>query len=92
MLNCTEPFALTIRNISPDNVKLIYWFIAEATSSVPDEDTRMPSESAFSSCWYSPEEAIGRLTHEHDRDVVRKAVALVREELSRRALADAKRI
>lgn len=88
VLNCVEPFALTIRNISPDNVKLIYWFIAEATASVADEGTRMPSESAFTSCWFTPEDAIERLTHEHDRDVVRKAVALVRAEAARKTLDD----
>lgn len=88
VVNCVEPFALTIRNISPDNVKLIYWFIAEATTSIADEGTRMPSESAFTSCWFTPEDAIERLTHEHDRDVVRKAVALVRAEVARKTLDD----
>lgn len=85
--NCTEPFALTIRNIAPDNVKLIYWFIAECTTSIAVEGTRMPSESAFSSHWFSPEEALRKLTHEHDHDVVRRAVELVRAEIVRRSLS-----
>jgi hypothetical protein len=87
VLDCTEPYALTIRNIAPDNVKLIYWFIAESTTSVAVEGTRMPSENAFSSHWFSPEEALKRLTHEHDRDVVRRAVELVRAEIMRRSLS-----
>jgi len=83
--NSIEPFALTIRTIAPDNVKVIYWFIAEATSSFAVEGTRMPSESAFSSRWFSPEAALKMLAHEHDRDVVRRAVELVRAEIVRRS-------
>ena len=83
--NCTEPFALTIRTIAPDNVKVIYWFVAETTSSVAVEGTRMPSESAFSSRWFSPEEALKMLTHEHDREVVSRAIELVRAEIVRRS-------
>lgn len=86
-MNCTEPFALTLRPISPTNVKLIYWFIAEATTYDADEGTRMPSESAFSSCWFGPEEAIQKLTHEHDQNVVKQAVELVRDEIARRSCA-----
>lgn len=87
VLNSTEPFALTIRNIDPDNVKLIYWYIAESTTSSAIEGTRMPSENAFSSHWFSPEEALRRLTHEHDRDVVRRAIELVRLEIKRRSMS-----
>lgn len=44
----------------------------------------MPSEYSFESLWFEPEEALERLTYEHDRDVVRRATELVREEVKRR--------
>ena len=44
----------------------------------------MPSESAFSSHWFGVDEAVERLTYEHDRGVVRGAVELVRGEVRRR--------
>lgn len=75
---------MTIRNIAPDNVKLIHWFIAEVTTDTAQDGTRMPSESSFQSCWFTPEEAVEKLTHEHDKEVVRKATGLVRDELKRR--------
>lgn len=86
---CTEAFALTIRNISPTNVKLIYWYIADATSEAEEEGTRMPSESAFSSHWYDLDEAVETLTYEHDRNVVRQAAELVRAEARRREALNA---
>ena len=49
-----------------------------------DPNLRMPSESAFRSCWFSPEEALNKLTFEHDQEVLRKATGLVREEIGRR--------
>ncbi|KAF8308034.1 hypothetical protein DL93DRAFT_2044818, partial [Clavulina sp. PMI_390] len=82
LLNAIEPFALTIRTITPAaDIKLIYWFIARATSPTlpPDASARMPSESAFRSVWVKAGEAERWLTHEHDRNVVRKAVGLVSE-------------
>jgi len=84
-LNCVEPFAMTIRHISADNVKLIYWFITEVIGE-HEEGTLMPSEVYFESCWFEADEAVETLTYEHDRDVVRKAVELVRAELAHRSL------
>lgn len=83
--NCTEPFAVTIRHIAPDNVKIIYWFITEVAGEHQD-GTSMPSEF-FESCWFEADEAVEKLTYEHDREVARQAVDLVREELDRHSLA-----
>jgi len=82
-MDCIEPFAMTIRNIAPDNVKLIYWFITEVIGEHED-GTLMPSEVHFESCWFEADEAVETLTYEHDRDVVRKAIELVRGELAQR--------
>ncbi|KAF8335446.1 uncharacterized protein EI90DRAFT_330568 [Cantharellus anzutake] len=81
--DCIEPFAITIRNVAPGNVKLIHWFISEVTGEF-QPGTLMPSESSFRSCWFEADEAVQLLTYEHDREVARQALRLVREELKRR--------
>lgn len=62
-------------------IKLIWWFIG-----VVDDDgdkTVGQGEEQFKSQWFDYEEAINRLTFDNDRMVVRKAVDIVSDTISR---------
>jgi hypothetical protein len=60
-------------------VKIIHWFISVRVGEHQD-GTLMPSET-FESHFFEADEAIATLTFQHDRDVVRQAVELVRAQL-----------
>ncbi|KDQ10190.1 hypothetical protein BOTBODRAFT_36467 [Botryobasidium botryosum FD-172 SS1] len=75
----TEPFAMTFRNVgggTDKNYKMIWWFIAKVTGE--KQEGTMTASEGFQSCWFSETEVVEKLTFESDRDVVRKALELVR--------------
>jgi 8-oxo-dGTP pyrophosphatase MutT (NUDIX family) len=75
---CTEPFAMTIRQVAERNYKLIWWFVSEVVGE-KQEGTQTPSEKYFSSVWFDAEKALEKLTFDVDRDVVRQAITLVKQ-------------
>jgi len=75
--NLVEPIGITIRDLGKGATKIIFWFIAKAEDGVQKVDgTQMATEN-FDSMFVDAQEAAGRLTFESDRDIVRRAVALV---------------
>ncbi|KAM5441606.1 hypothetical protein MferCBS31731_003287 [Microsporum ferrugineum] len=70
----TEPFMLSIREIGDSNIKLIWWYIAELEENVP----KMDGEGDFMAEFLDCDEAMRRLTFQGDKDVLAKAVSLVK--------------
>ncbi|KAH9976048.1 NUDIX hydrolase domain-like protein [Russula compacta] len=72
-----EPFMLTLRR-TRGVVKLIWWF---ATVRTPGEDKRDGTQTAvesFESAFFDVDEALRMATFQTDRDVIARAVELVR--------------
>jgi 8-oxo-dGTP pyrophosphatase MutT (NUDIX family) len=76
--NIVEPVGITIRDLGKGDIKIIFWFVARVLDDDMDklDGTQMPTES-FESMFVDAQEAAGRLTFESDRDIVRRALALV---------------
>jgi hypothetical protein len=63
--------------LGKDDIKIIFWFIAKAEDGVDKvQGTQMATEN-YDSTFVDAQEAVGRLTFESDRDIVRRALALV---------------
>ena len=78
----TEPFAVTLRHMSENNMKTIYWFVTLIEESERQlQGTRMPSEH-FESVFWDADEAVEKLSLPSQREVARKAVDLVRKALA----------
>jgi 8-oxo-dGTP pyrophosphatase MutT (NUDIX family) len=94
VLACEEPFMLTLRRTTttrPSNgsgtaaeddthnggVKLIWWFAAVCTGADKVDGTQTAVES-FESTFFDVDEALRRATFQTDREVIAKAVELVR--------------
>lgn len=74
----TEPFMLTLRKIEGGaRMKLIWWYVA--TLENEDVTSGGTGEVQFEARFFSCEEAVEMLTFETDREVIRKAIALVRQ-------------
>lgn len=70
----TEPFMLTCRQLEQGtNMKIIWWYIAAIEEEVEMEQ----SESQFHARLVGFNEASDLLTFEQDREIVRKAIALI---------------
>ncbi|KAF2189446.1 hypothetical protein K469DRAFT_700636 [Zopfia rhizophila CBS 207.26] len=79
--NLTEPFMLTVREIDErSNVKLIWWYIV-----VLDEDAsanKQSGEADFRSEFIPCKDAVKKLTFQADRDVLEKAIQLIKDSTS----------
>lgn len=73
----TEPFAMTLRYIGEGNLKMIWWFVAKVVGE--KQEGTMTASEGFRSVWFTEGEVIDKLSFESDRDVVRKALALVKD-------------
>lgn len=75
---------VTQRTHGPHDHKFTFWFVARADVGAQDgepvkhDGTQTDSEN-FDSVFLEPDAAVKRLTFESDRDVVRKAIELVRQ-------------
>ncbi|KAF2869998.1 hypothetical protein BDV95DRAFT_497820 [Massariosphaeria phaeospora] len=73
----TEPFMCTIRELEHgSSVKLVWWYIAALDDTIMAE--KLPGEAQFEAEFFSCEETINKLTYQTDRNVVAKAVQLVK--------------
>ncbi|KAF5329632.1 hypothetical protein D9619_009464 [Psilocybe cf. subviscida] len=78
-----EPVAVTIRQLGESRgVKLVYWFISLAAEGAEKVEGSQMANESFESCFMEPEEAIARLTFQSDREIVRKALDIVRDGVS----------
>jgi 8-oxo-dGTP pyrophosphatase MutT (NUDIX family) len=74
----TEPFMCTVREIS-NGVKIIWWFIAK----LDVDAARGPGEDTFKSEFFVCNEALMVLHFDNDREVLKKAIELIEDTLSR---------
>ncbi|CAF4292316.1 unnamed protein product, partial [Adineta steineri] len=76
--NISEPFSISLRQIggTPTNRKIIFWYVTQMDEAFPrQENTQMVNEN-FEVKLVSLEEANSLLTHDDDKDLVRKAFEL----------------
>jgi 8-oxo-dGTP pyrophosphatase MutT (NUDIX family) len=73
-----EPFLLTLRRTEAGGVKFIWWFATVRTAEDKLEGTQTAVES-FESSFFPVDEALHLATFQTDRDVIARAVELVRE-------------
>ncbi|KAI5118776.1 hypothetical protein M0805_005657 [Coniferiporia weirii] len=86
---CTEPFTVSLRHVSPRNIKFIWWFVSRtAEHGVPErrDGTQMKSENFVSvMCGINAnvddeqalDAAVARLTYANDREIAKMAIRLV---------------
>jgi 8-oxo-dGTP pyrophosphatase MutT (NUDIX family) len=70
----TEPFMVTVRHLGASNVKFIYWFIAAL-----DQKERGRGEPDYVAEFFPWEEAMEELTYQTDRDILRRAIFIMKE-------------
>jgi len=70
----TEPFMVTLRQIGEKEMKFIWWYIA----AVDVEKTVVPPEEKYDVVFLPFDDALERLTFETDREIVRKAIQIVK--------------
>jgi 8-oxo-dGTP pyrophosphatase MutT (NUDIX family) len=71
-----EPFALTMRHRGDRNLKLIWRHIACVDHRIECDDVHHRDET-FESFFFPYMDAIDKLSHEFDKDIVRQAIELV---------------
>ncbi|KAL6796227.1 hypothetical protein GGI42DRAFT_345056 [Trichoderma sp. SZMC 28013] len=72
--NICEPFALQIRHLGENEVKIIWWFVAAVNEEVAPKETM---EDRCMVEFYSYTDVLNKLTFQMDHDLVKKAVELV---------------
>jgi ADP-ribose pyrophosphatase YjhB (NUDIX family) len=75
-VNITEPVTLQIRHLADGSAKLIWWYIAAVCEDTPAKEDRPGEKSEVG--FYSYEEVLKKLTFQQDRDLVRRAIEIVR--------------
>lgn len=75
--NITEPFFLQVRQLDGSNLKVIWWFIAAICEDRIDCQ-QQKEEQKFKAKFYKYEAALERLSFENDRQMVRKAINIVK--------------
>ena len=73
-----EPFMLTLRRTEDGTVKFIWWFATVRTGEEKVEGTQTAVEN-FTSAFFDVDEALQMAKFQADREVIAKAVELVRE-------------
>ncbi|KAG8865208.1 hypothetical protein FRB96_000098 [Tulasnella sp. 330] len=76
----TEAFAVTVRHLDDTgkNIKFVWWFITQVTSTERSIGTQMDSED-FDPQFVDADQAVIALSRPGDRDVVTRALELVRK-------------
>ena len=77
----TEPFMVTMRQLGAgnvDNIKIIWWYIAALDEGMVAKAGGNGGEEEFTPEFFPFQEALEKLTFENDREVLRKAIALVK--------------
>lgn len=79
-VGATEAIAITVRQLDATgrNVKFVWWYITQITSTRKQLNTQMITE-ALESHFFDAEEAIRTLNRPGDRDVAKRALELVKK-------------
>ena len=73
-----EPFMLQIRRLqSQGDVKLVWWFVAAVEEEEAVNGPMGAGEERYEVLFCGYEEAVGKLTFQLDRDMVKRAVEIV---------------
>ncbi|KAK1994827.1 NUDIX domain-containing protein [Colletotrichum falcatum] len=79
----TEPFMLTTRSLDGGaGVKLIWWYVAAVDGDTGTKEGTGGGETKFEARFFSCGEAVEKLTFESDREVLRRAIDLVKKTTS----------
>ena len=73
----SEPFMLTQRVMQKGHLKLIWWYVA----AIDEESAVGEGEATFAIKLFDFEDALSALTYEGDREVVRRAIEILRDTL-----------
>ncbi|KAL1607689.1 hypothetical protein SLS60_002624 [Paraconiothyrium brasiliense] len=80
--NLTEPFMCQIRTLkNGKGTKMIWWFVAVLEGD--GDRGKLPGEVKYLPCFLSWQEALGSLTFQNDRELLRKALSLLQMTFSR---------
>ncbi|KAJ5909046.1 hypothetical protein N7495_001728 [Penicillium taxi] len=71
---CCEPIVMQIRHIGENEIKLIWWFVA----AVNEDEPVGQHEHKFEVEFHSYDEVLEKLTFKDDRELVKKAIELVK--------------
>jgi 8-oxo-dGTP pyrophosphatase MutT (NUDIX family) len=74
--NLTEPFMITMRQLGESNVKLTWWYIAALDKDAATK--KSVGEADFKAEFFSWEKALEELMFEDDRNILQKAMKLVK--------------
>ncbi|KAJ7034948.1 NUDIX hydrolase domain-like protein [Mycena alexandri] len=81
-----EPFSVVVRELAMGKgVKIVWWFVARATTRDRMVGTQEAWE-AYDTEWVVADEAAERLTFQSDRDIVNKALELVKKDGNEEAI------
>jgi len=85
--NITEPFVVTVRNLREKGTKFIWWYIGRVKGNGVEKvlGTQTSSENYVSE-FFDAEDALERLTFDNDRDIVEKALAIVKDNVDSRGV------
>ena len=85
--NITEPFVVTVRNLREKGTKFIWWYIGRVKGNGVEKvlGTQTSSEDYVSE-FFDAEDALKRLTFDNDRDIVEKALAIVKDNVNSRGV------
>lgn len=72
-----EPFTLQVRHLGEGQIKLIWWYVAAVDGEMPPGEVQ--SGGGYAVEFYSYTEALGKLTFQMDREMVKKAIELVED-------------
>ncbi|KZO92693.1 hypothetical protein CALVIDRAFT_540772 [Calocera viscosa TUFC12733] len=77
-VRCTEPLALQLRQTRHGHQKLICWFIGKMKDGCIPQP--LEAHEHYEVGFFGYDEAIEQLRWDHDREIVRKAVQIVRSQ------------
>ncbi|KAF9463210.1 NUDIX hydrolase domain-like protein [Collybia nuda] len=75
--NLIEPFAITIRDLKEDGIKVISWFITLVNEEEGKAHGTQTESETFDSVFVEAGDAVERLTFQGDREVAQQALDIV---------------
>ncbi|KAM0562030.1 hypothetical protein ACHAPJ_002472 [Fusarium lateritium] len=76
----TEPIAVSQRMDNGGVLKIIFWYVAVADSTIPPEEGTQQENEDYETVWADFEHADYILSHEDDRRIAQAAIKIVRDE------------
>ncbi|KAM0199140.1 hypothetical protein ACHAPA_001629 [Fusarium lateritium] len=70
----TEPFAVSQRATNNGNLKIIFWYLAVADSTIPPEEGTQQENEDFDTIWTDFRDVGSVLSYEDDRQIAQRAI------------------